>query len=267
MPLRILTGQVSNSKLCILNQCASVCPSSEVLLFPFFYSIAVGEALNTRKFPKYFKFGSASAATQVEGAALEDGRSESIWDYFIRTHPKKTIDGSTPNITADFYHKYSDDITLMKSIGVQMYRFSISWSRILPKGYRSAVNIVGVNFYKDLIKKLKNAGIEPLVTLYHWDLPQIFQEKYGGWINETVTDLYADYARLCFELFGNEVKHWLTINEPKLICQAGYGSEGFAPGLNSKGIGEYICSYNVLLAHAKAYRIYDTEFRSQQNGK
>lgn len=230
------------------------------------FSFCLGD-INPKKFPANFKFGSASAATQVEGAALEDGRSESIWDYFVRKNPGKIIDGSTPNATADFYHNYELDISNMKDHGVQMYRFSISWSRVLPNGDRSYINKLGVHFYQDVIKKLKDAGIEPLVTLYHWDLPQILQSTYGGWLNETVTDLYADYARLCFELFGNDVKNWLTINEPKLICQSGYGGNGHAPGVNSQGVGEYVCSHNVLLAHAKAYHIYDKEFRAAQKGK
>lgn len=203
----------------------------------------------------------------MEGAALEDGRTESIWDYFVRVYPEKIEDGSTCNTTADFYHKYKEDITLMKAIGVQTYRFSISWSRILPNGDRSKINQLGVNFYKDLISRLREAGIEPFVTIYHWDLPQILQEKYGGWLNETVINLYADYARLCFELFGNDIKRWLTINEPKLVCQAGYGGSAKAPGLNLQGTGEYVCSHNILLAHAKAYHIYEEEFRPSQKGK
>lgn len=232
-----------------------------------FFSYCLSDSINNRKFPKNFKFGCASAATQCEGAALEDGRSESIWDYFVRTQPKKIKDGSTPNSTADFYHKYAEDISVMKDMGVQMYRFSISWSRILPNGDRSSINQLGIKFYKDLIKTLRNAGIEPLVTLYHWDLPQILEAKFGGWLNETVSDLFADYARLCFEIFGDDIDRWVTINEPKLICQSGYGSNGHAPGVNSKGIGEYICSYNVLLAHAKAYHIYVAEFKPKQKGK
>lgn len=230
-------------------------------------SFSWSSIISNKKFPDYFQFGSASAATQVEGAALEDGRTESIWDYFVRKHPNTIIDGSTPNSTADFYHKYMEDIDLMQSVGLQIYRFSISWSRILPDGDRRKINPIGVEFYKNLIKALKNAGIEPLVTLYHWDLPQILEKQYGGWLNETVTDLFADYAKLCFELFGDEIQRWLTINEPKLICQSGYGSNGHAPGINSKGIGEYACSYNILLAHAKAYRIYDKLFRYKQKGK
>lgn len=121
-------------------------------------------------------------------------------------------------------------------------------------------------YYKNLIKELKDNNIEPLVTLYHWDLPQVLQEQ-GGWTDEFIIDAFADYARLCFELFGDDVKYWLTFNEPKQICLYGYGYGWIAPRVQNRGIGEYICTHNLVKAHAKAWHIYDQEFRAKQNGK
>ncbi|VEN54692.1 unnamed protein product, partial [Callosobruchus maculatus] len=145
----------------------------------------------------------------------------------------------------------------------------VAWARILPNGYfsKDAVNPEGVKYYKTLLRELKKMNIEPLVTLYHWDLPQKLQDDMGGWLNPKTADIFAEYARLCFELFGDEVKWWITINEPKQVCEAGYGTGGFAPGIRQAGVGDYICAKNVLLAHAKAYRIYDKEFREKNQGK
>lgn len=150
---------------------------------------------------------------------------------------------------------------------MQTYRLSIAWSRLLPTGYANTINVAGVRYYQNLIKELKDNNIEPMVTLYHWDLPQVLQEKLGGWLNASVADLFADYAKVCFNLFGNDVKWWVTINEPKQVCNWGYGSGFGPPGVVSNGVGEYVCAKNTLLAHAKAFRIYDQQFRKKQGGK
>ncbi|KAG5877874.1 hypothetical protein JTB14_028074 [Gonioctena quinquepunctata] len=220
--------------------------------------------VNTRRFPEYFKLGVANAAPQIEGAWDADGKSESVWDFFARTQPEKIGDRSTPAIACDSYNKYKEDVAMIKEMGLDMYRLSISWPRILPTGRKESLNNAGVQYYKNLLRELKDNGIEPLVTLYHWDLPQTFQDEFGGWLNEAVVDLFVDYARICFELFGDDVKWWVTINEPRQVCSAGYGSGIFAPGIVSNGIGEYTCNKHVLLAHAKAYRLYDAEFRGKQ---
>lgn len=231
------------------------------------FSINSCYTLNTRKFPATFKFGAANAAPQIEGAYLTDGKSMSIWDHFAHTKPNMIFDHSNLDVAADSYHKFREDIAALKAVGMQMYRLSIAWSRILPTGYPNKINEAGVQYYKTLIKELKANNIEPLVTLYHWDLPQVLEQKFGGWLNETVAQLFADYARICFKLFGDDVKWWVTINEPKQVCLAGYDLGSFAPGRVSHGVGGYICAKNNLLAHAKAYHIYDKEFRKTQGGK
>lgn len=154
----------------------------------------------------------------------------------------------------------------LKAVGMQTYRLSVAWARILPTGRINNINAAGVQYYKNLLKELKDNDIEPMVTLYHWDLPQVLQDQLGGWLNESITDLFADYAKVCFKLFGDDVKWWVTINEPKQVCHSGYGAGVWPPNIASYGIGEYVCAKNVLLAHAKAYRIYDKQFRAKQKG-
>lgn len=232
----------------------------------FVVSVELCRAVNSRKFPADFIFGASNAAPQIEGAYLSDGKSASIWDHFAHSMPNRIADHSNLDVAADSYHKYKDDVAALKAVGMQSYRISIAWSRLLPTGYANKINEAAVRYYKQVIKELKNNNIEPMVTLYHWDLPQILQEQLGGWLNETVADLFADYARVCFQLFGEDVKWWVTINEPKQVCLAGYGGGYFAPGIVSNGVGEYVCAKNVLLAHARAFRIYDKEFRQKQKG-
>lgn len=173
--------------------------------------------------------------------------------------PNKVADHSNLDVACDSYHKYKEDVAALKAVGMQTYRLSIAWTRILPTGYANKVNAAGVHYYKQLIKELKNNNIEPMVTLYHGDLPQVLQEKYSGWFNETVADLFGEYARVCFRLFGDDVKWWVTINEPKQVCN-------YAPGLVLPGVQEYQCAKNVLLGHANAFHIYDKEFRNKQKG-
>ncbi|KAJ8983484.1 hypothetical protein NQ317_014943 [Molorchus minor] len=229
--------------------------------------LADDDEINSRYFPTDFKFGVANAATQIEGAWDEDGKGETIWDHFVHTFPDKISDGSTPDVAADSYHKYKEDVALIKAMGLDYYRLSIAWSRILPTGYPDEINQKGVDYYTNLFVELKENGIEPMVTLYHWDLPQPLEEELGGWLNSKTADLFSEYAKICFELFGEYVKAWVTINEPKQVCDSGYDRGHFAPGIVSYGIGGYRCAYNVLLAHAKAYHVYDENFRTEQGGK
>lgn len=132
-------------------------------------------------------------------------------------------------------------------------------------GTSDNINMAGVNYYKNLIKELKDNNIEPLVTIYHWDLPQPLQEK-GGWTDEFIVEAFADYAKVCFESLGDNVKYWLTLNEPKQTCLQGYGDGSMPPLIKQSGVLDYQCTHNVLKAHARAYHIYDSEFRSKQNG-
>ncbi|KAJ8924346.1 hypothetical protein NQ315_007142 [Exocentrus adspersus] len=230
------------------------------------YTRSQAQDVNNKKFPEGFMLGTATASYQVEGAWDEDGKGENIWDHLTHTHPEMVSGGATGDVACDSYHKYKDDVAILKELGVDHYRFSLSWSRILPDGDADKVNLAGVDYYKNLIKELKDNGITPLVTIYHWDLPQVFQEQ-GGWPDEFIVDKFADYARVCFEMLGDEVQYWLTFNEPKQTCLGGYADGSKAPALHNPGTAEYLCTHNVLKAHAKAWHIYDDEFRATQKGK
>ncbi|KAG6457619.1 hypothetical protein O3G_MSEX010370 [Manduca sexta] len=238
-----------------------------ILLLSFYAAVCHGHKLrqNGRQFPEGFLFGAATASYQVEGAWNEDGKSENIWDHMTHNDPCIIKDCSNGDIAADSYHKYQRDVEMMRELGLDFYRFSISWSRIMPTSFPDQINQAGVDYYNNLINEMLKYNIEPMVTLYHWDLPQKLQEL-GGWANPHIVDWYGDYARTMFQLFGDRVKYWITINEPYQVCYQGYGDVLKAPRLNLKGIGEYMCGKNILLAHARAYHIYDEEFRPSQGG-
>ncbi len=182
-------------------------------------------------FPKDFEWGAATASYQVEGAAYEDGRGESIWDTFSRV-PGKVYAGENGNVAVDQYHRYPEDIALMKDLGIHSYRFSIAWPRIIPEG-RGAVNPKGVAYYKGLMEALLEAGIEPVPTLYHWDLPQPLQEQ-GGWTNRATSEAFETYAEVCFKEFSPYVKKWITLNEPFCSAYLGYLWGIHAPGIEDK---------------------------------
>ncbi|CAG9836032.1 unnamed protein product [Diabrotica balteata] len=234
------------------------------VVFTFLLSNAIAD--DNTKFPDGFSFGAATSAYQIEGAWNEDGKGEGNWDRVAHTIPNFIYHNDSGDVTCDSYHQWEEDIRILKELKVTHYRFSISWPRLLPLGLNLEVNQAGVDYYKNLIKALKAANIEPYVTLFHWDLPQ-FLEELGGWPNPEIVSWYSEYAKLCFELFGDDVKHWMTFNEPKQTCTNGYGTGVYAPSTKSPGIGEYMCIHNVLRAHAAAYHIYDKEFRFKQNGK
>jgi len=199
-------------------------------------------------FPKDFLWGAATASYQVEGAANEDGRGPSIWDHFAAT-PGKTYQGHTGEVAADHYHRYLDDIALMKALGLGAYRFSISWSRVLPQG-TGAVNAAGLDFYDRLVDGLLAQGIIPMATLYHWDLPLALSEK-GGWVNRETAYAFADYAELMARRLGDRVTWWQTHNEPWCIAFLGYGIGAHAPGLADMSLVPTV-GHHVLLAHGLA---------------
>ncbi|MCB0125545.1 MAG: family 1 glycosylhydrolase, partial [Caldilineaceae bacterium] len=161
-------------------------------------------------FPQEFLWGAATAAYQIEGAWQEDGKGESIWDRFTHT-PGKIIDGSTGDVACDHYHRWQDDIALLKSLNIQAYRFSIAWPRVLPVG-RGQVNQAGLDFYSRLVDELLAADIVPFVTLYHWDLPQALQDR-GGWTNRSIVGWFEDYVGIVAERLGDRVKDWMVFNE------------------------------------------------------
>ncbi|KAG5872239.1 hypothetical protein JTB14_026481 [Gonioctena quinquepunctata] len=222
--------------------------------------------LNNKRFPENFIFGVASSAYQIEGAWNEDGKTPHIWDNVSHVNPGFILDQSNGDIACDSYHKYKEDVAIMKDLGVTHYRFSLSWTRILPSGFPDTVNPAGVAYYRNLIKELKDNGIEPLITIFHWDLP-LNLEQMGGFINESIIEWYSDYARVAFDAFGDEVKLWATFNEPRQVCTGGYGYAYNPPAISSQGLLEYVCAHNLLRAHTKAWHIYNDEFRAKQRGK
>ena len=181
-----------------------------------------------RPFPSDFLWGSATASYQIEGAAHEDGRAPSIWDTFSHT-PGKVLDGDTGDVAIDHYHRVPQDVAIMQDLGLQAYRFSVAWSRILPAG-TGAVNQAGLDFYSDLVDRLIAAGIKPVVTLYHWDLPQTLEDA-GGWTDRGTAYAFAEYARVVARALGDRVHLWTTLNEPWCSAFLGYGSGVHAPGV------------------------------------
>ncbi|CAL1683630.1 unnamed protein product [Lasius platythorax] len=212
-----------------------------------------------------FLLGTATAAYQIEGGWNESGKGESVWDWWTHENPSLIRDGSNGDVACDSLHKYKEDVQLLSDLGVDFYRFSISWPRILPTGYANVINQEGLNYYKNLINELLAKDIKPFVTLYHWDHPEIF-ERMGGWTNEMMVEWISDYARVVFKELGPKVKYFMSINEPNVLCGEGYGENVKAPGKNLGSPGVFLCMHNVLKAHAKIYHIYDKEFRKYQEG-
>lgn len=200
-------------------------------------------------FPDDFLWGSASAAYQVEGAAEEDGKGRSIWDNFVRI-PGKTFKATTGDIAVDHYHRFKEDIALMAELGLKTYRFSISWPRIYPQG-KGQVNEKGLEFYDNVIDECIKYGIEPMVTIYHWDLPQALQDEYGGWENRQIIDDYTNYAKTLFKRYGNKVKYWITLNEQNVYTQHGWIMATHPPGKKNDTKMFYQVNHHAFLAHAK----------------
>ncbi|CBI24926.3 unnamed protein product, partial [Vitis vinifera] len=202
-----------------------------VLSFAHCHGAKPSAIFSRRSFPPGFVFGAGSSAYQYEGASHEGGKGRNIWDTFTAKHPEKISDGSTGNVAIDFYHKYKEDIKLLKFIGMDAMRFSISWSRVLPSGRVSGgVNKEGVKFYNNVINELLANGLKPFVTLFHWDLPQALEDEYGGFLSRKIVDDYRDYVDFCFKQFGDRVKHWITLNEPYVFNYYGYSTGTYAPG-------------------------------------
>ncbi|XP_021959023.1 lactase-like protein [Folsomia candida] len=216
-------------------------------------------------FPSGFQWGFSSSSYQIEGAWKEDGKGIHIWDTFVHRIPSPIPDKSNADIGCDSYHKYDHDVSLLKYIGAGVYRFSLSWTRILPMGRIDYINPAGIQYYNNLINLLLANGIEPIITLHHWDLPQPLQDL-GGWPNEEVIQNFIDFANLAFHTFGDRVKKWVTFNEPNVMCMHGYITGTHAPG--HKNINQAVnCIRNVIKSHARVYRLYDRVFRPYQGGK
>ncbi|OAQ78891.1 beta-glucosidase [Purpureocillium lilacinum] len=226
--------------------------------------------------PSDFEWGFATAAYQIEGAVAEDGRGKSIWDTFCHLEPSRTK-GANGDVACNHYHRFEEDFELLTRYGAKAYRFSISWSRVIPLGGRDdPVNEAGIDFYNRLIDALLKRGITPWVTLYHWDLPQGLQDRYGGWLDveESQKD-FERYARLCYERFGDRVKNWITLNEPWIQSIFGYSTGGNAPGRSSTNeqctegdstTEPWIVGKALIMSHARAVAAYNQDFRDTQKG-
>ncbi|SCE94244.1 broad-specificity cellobiase [Micromonospora viridifaciens] len=202
------------------------------------------------RFPPGFRWGAATSAYQIEGAAKEDGRGASVWDTFSHT-PGRTRNGDTGDAAADHYHRYAEDLDLMRDLGLHSYRFSISWSRIQADG-SGRPNQRGLDFYRRLVDGLHERGIAPMATLFHWDLPQTLQDA-GGWENRDTAARFAEYADIVFRALGDRVPDWLTINEPKTVVQNGYIWGHHAPGRQDPDAA-YLVAHHLQLAHGLAVR-------------
>ncbi|XP_044489176.1 beta-glucosidase 12-like [Mangifera indica] len=234
---------------------------------------------NRSSFPKDFIFGTASAAYQYEGAVNIDGRGPSIWDTFTHKYPEGITDRSNGDVADDFYHLYKEDVKIMKEMNTDAFRFSISWSRILPRGKISGgVSKEGINFYNNLIDELLSNGLQPFVTIFYWDLPQALEDEYGGFLSPQIVDDFRDFAELCFKEFGDRVKHWITLNEPLTFTSTGYDTGIYAPGRCSKWVNAacqagnsatepYIVGHHLLLSHAAAVKLYKQKYQVIQKGK
>jgi len=202
-----------------------------------------------RAFKPDFQWGAATSAAQIEGAALTDGKADSIWDRFCR-EPGRINDGSNIDVACDHYHRYKDDVALMKAMGLDAYRFSFAWPRLQPLG-RGAWNEAGFDFYDRLIDELLAAGIKPHATLYHWDLPAALHDEFGGWASRQIVPLFADYAAEVARRFGDRLASLSTLNEPWCVATLGYETAQFAPGLTSRAVAAQV-SHHLMMAHGAA---------------
>jgi beta-glucosidase len=210
-------------------------------------------------FPENFLWGAATAAHQIEGSPLADGAGASIWTRFAHT-PGMTLNGDTGDVACDHYRRWKDDVRLMRELGLAAYRFSVSWSRILPDG-SGRVNQAGLDFYSRLVDELLANDIEPLLTLYHWDLPAALDDR-GGWLNRDCADWFADYGRVLYRTLDGRVKKWVTLNEPWVITDGGYLHGALAPGHRSRYEAP-IASHNLMRAHGAAVQAYRAEGRHE----
>ncbi len=215
-----------------------------------------------KSFPPFI-WGAATASYQIEGAWQEDGKGLSIWDAFSHT-PGKIYQNQNADVACDHYHRFKEDVALMKELGLNAYRFSLSWPRIQPMGY-GQTNAKGIAFYSHLIDELLANRITPWITLYHWDLPLALQLEFDGWLNPGMAERFRDYADICFSHFGDRVKHWTTFNEPWVTAILGYGQGVFAPGRKSSS-EPYQAGHHMLRSHGMAVELYRTRYGAQ-NGR
>ncbi|CAJ0940651.1 unnamed protein product [Ranitomeya imitator] len=215
-------------------------------------------------FPEGFLMGSSSSAFKVEGGWTAGDKGQSIWDVFGQNG--QADNNATANVACDSYNKIDYDLYLLKGLQSKVYHFSISWSRIFPTGLKSKINSAGMKYYNKLIDRLIKENIKPIVTLYHWDLPQALQES-GGWQHDSTIEAFMEYADFCFKNFGDRVQQWITFHEPWVVSYAGYGTGEHAPGIRDPGNASFKVSHNIVKAHAKAWHVYNDKYRASQKGQ
>ncbi|KAM9781187.1 klotho isoform 2-T2 [Syngnathus typhle] len=214
-------------------------------------------------FPPGFMWAVGTAAYQVEGAFDKDGKGPSIWDTFTRDGNRR----ATGDVGSDSYHNTAADMRAIRQLGVSHYRFSLSWPRLFPNGTHGSLNQAGVRYYRGLLTRLKEARVEPVVTLYHWDLPEALQQRLGGWSNPDMVEVFRDYADFCFRTFGHDVRWWITIDNPFVVARHGYGTGVVAPGVKGDPDLPFKVGHVLLQAHAAAWHTYDRDYRRRQGGR
>ncbi|XP_010004455.1 PREDICTED: beta-klotho [Chaetura pelagica] len=230
---------------------------------PHFSPVSETQMFSYDMFPKEFLWGVGTGAFQVEGSWRKDGKGSSVWDRFIHSEFQ---DANSMDASSDSYTLLDQDLSALDFLGVSFYQFSISWSRLFPTGVVTAPNEKGLQYYNTLIDSLLYRNIDPMVTLYHWDLPLMLQEKFGGWKNESVINIFNDYATFCFQTFGDRVKYWITIHNPYLVAWHGYGTGIHAPGERGKITTVYSVGHNLIKAHAQVWHNYKKHFQPYQKG-
>ncbi|CAN1250296.1 Beta-glucosidase 24 [Linum perenne] len=225
-------------------------------------------------FPEGFVFGTATSSYQIEGASNIDGKGPSVWDRFTHNFPDRILGGGNGDVALDHYHKFEEDVKRMLYMNVDAYRFSISWPRVIPSGRRSdGISEQGIAFYHRLLDVLIENKIDPYVTIWHWDTPQLLEAEYGGFLSRNIVKDYVDYCDLLFEEYGSKVKKWITLNEPMGTTGKAYDEGVFAPGhcspwvdrkcrLGDSGTEPYIVAHNLLLAHSAAYHLYKSKYQN-----
>ncbi|KAI9535162.1 hypothetical protein NQZ68_007253 [Dissostichus eleginoides] len=222
------------------------------------------DAFLNESFPVDFQWASSSESFKVEGGWAEDGKGESIWDRF--GHDGLAFANQTADLACDSYYKVDYDVYLLRGLHVNTYQFSISWARIFPSGHRGSQSEKGALYYDKLINALIDSGIQPVVTLYHWDLPQALQDC-GGWTNASIVEAFKDYADFCFSRFGDRVKTWNTFSSPWVVSHAGYGTGEHAPGVKDYVVASYQATHNMIKSHAEAWHVYNEKYRKTQGGR
>jgi beta-glucosidase len=241
-----LNNRLSRRTFAKLFGSAAIAPTALSTLSPYAAAQSAGTPPVPQSFPQGFLWGSATAAYQVEGAVHEDGRGPSIWDTFSHT-PGKTNNGDTGDVADDHYHRYKEDIQLMKAIGLKTYRFSIAWPRVFPQG-TGTPNPKGLDFYNRMLDELLAAGIQPYCTLFHWDLPQALEDK-GGWQSRDTSEAFASYAGYVAKHLSDRVHHFMTLNEMRSFVDIGYKDGRHAPGLTLPPAGVNQVRHHAVLAH------------------